>query len=592
MPLLPGVITNVAGLRHKELVSGPATERLLIIGMAQDGPINQPRRVTDVGDAALLFGPATYTGGYYDPNTTSESGAWAGTSIPEAIAQAVAAGCQDIWVVRAAGTYASALHGAFASKLDIRSVFPGRIYNRVTLTLATTGSAVEIYLNQPSAKGGNVQLLPNLPSTGTVSDLIDKINTDSRNKTIRINPYTYSSILSSAAITAVGSGTVTLTGGTNGCRARGDDYGPEVSTGVAGFATKLLTVDSGTFDTLEGLNFSFDVAVLTGVYADDQIVDSGQTKIGGSGTYTAADCYQTTIAYDFQTWLDRMSNYVNPCRGVVGVRPPLVRDQAALITYINANLLATTHAYYDQNARWLCMGPFMYEGFRTIDFRSAETFDGGSRLSVVAGPEVVMFHRDRKNYTDMWHVLYAAMLTTYQPERAPIMKPLTGGVVAFGEHIPRKYADKLISGVGYNSDQQLSGRGAYVCMVKDPANFVGPLVIYSDCTAAYREDYFSQDQLVHLVNRVGTDLTEGLRGFLGGPTDIGALSAMRTRAKTILDGYSNSGAFRGFEGQGYSFDIGIDGPGNVLGIVTVSLEINPATALRQIRLNLTVRNVA
>jgi hypothetical protein len=79
---------------------------------------------------------------------------------------------------------------------------------------------------------------------------------------------------------------------------------------------------------------------------------------------------------------------------------------------------------------------------------------------------------------------------------------------------------------------------------------------------------------------------------LGGPTDIGALSAMRTQAKTILDGYANSGAFRGYEGQGYTFDINIDGVGAVLGIVIVNLEINPATAMRQIRLNITVRNVA
>jgi len=590
MPLLPGVITNIAGNRMKESIQGPATERLLIFGMAQDGPVNQPRRVTDVGDAATLYGPAIYSGGYLDPNTSSESGAWAGTSIPEALAQAVAGGCQDIWIVRVGGTYATA-PSAFGSKLDIRSVYPGRIYNQVSLTLATTGGVTEIYINQPSAKGGRVQLTT-LAASGTVSDLIERINSSSRNQSIRVNPYTYSSILNSSAITAVGSGTVTLTGGTNGCRARGDDYGPDAATGVAGYATKLLTVDSGAFDTVEGVNFPFDTAVLTGIYADDQIVDSGQTKIGGTGTYTAADAYQTTIAYDFQTWLDRMSNYVKPCRGVVAVRPPLVRDQAALITYVNTNLLATTHAYYDQNQRWLCMGPFMYEGFRTLDFKSGETFDGGARLSVVAGPEVVMYHRDRRNYTDNWHVLYAAMQTTIPPERAPVMKPLPNGIIAYGEYIPRKYADKLISGVGYNSDQQLSGRGAYVCMVKDPSNFAGPLVIYSDTTAAYREDYFSQDQLVHLVNRVGTDLSEGLRGFLGGPTDIGALSAMRTRAKTILDGYSNSGAFRGYEGQGYTFDINIDGIGNVLGIVTVALEINPATALRQIRLNITVRNVA
>jgi hypothetical protein len=592
MPVLSGVKTKLFGRQFGgSTIQGPATERLLILGFAQDGPINVPRRVTDVGLASLLWGPASYTAGYWDPNTSSESEADAGTTIPQQIAQAVAAGAQDIWVVRYTGTYATEA-AAFGGKLDLRSIYPGRIYNRVALTLATTGGVVEVYLTQPGNKGGTVQLLPNFPASGTVANLIDKINMDSRNRTLRINPRTYPTILSSAAYTALGSGVATLTGGTNGCKARGDDFGPEVATGVAAAATKLLTIDSGTFDTLEGLNFSFDVAVLTGIYADDQIVDSGQTKIGGTGTYSAADCYQTTIARDFEIWLGRMSNDVSPCRGVTAVRPPLARDQSALITYVNSNLLATTHGYYDQTLRWLKMGPFMYEGFRDIDFRTNDTFDGGARLSVVAGPEVVMSHADIGNYTDMWHGLYAAWMTTIPPERAPILKPLPNGVLAYGEPIPRKYADKLISGVGYDPNNQLSGRGAYVCLVKDPADFEGPLVLYSDVTAAWREDYFSQDQLVHLVNRLGADLTIGLRGFLGGPTDIGALSAMRTQAKTILDGYANSGAFRGYEGQGYTFDINIDGVGAVLGIVIVNLEINPATAMRQIRLNITVRNVA
>jgi hypothetical protein len=236
------------------------------------------------------------------------------------------------------------------------------------LTLTTTGNVLGIYINQPAAKGGPI-ILPTLAITGTVRTLIDRINNDRRNKTIYINPETYSSILNSVAYTAIGSGVGVLTGGTNGCRGVGEDYGPGAATGVAGYNTKLLTPDTGTFDTLEGLNFPFDVCVMTGIYADEQVVDSGQSRIDGSGTYSASDCYQISLATDFAIWLTRMSNMVNPCRGVMAVRPAGLTQLSDIVSYINNNLLATTYAAYNSTLRWNKMGPFLYGGFRQGDPR-------------------------------------------------------------------------------------------------------------------------------------------------------------------------------------------------------------------------------
>jgi hypothetical protein len=98
--------------------------------------------------------------------------------------------------------------------------------------------------------------------------------------------------------------------------------------------------------------------------------------------------------------------------------------------------------------------------------------------------------------------------------------------------------------------------------------------------------------LVHLCNRLESDLADVLRPFLGGPTDAYALGAMKTKIKNVLDSYASSGAFRGFEGQGYTYDVTMDGVDALLGLVTVFLEINPATALRSIRLTVNVRNAA
>jgi len=83
--------TPISG-RIKSFTSGPTTETLLIIGTAVDGPLNLPIKITDAAEAERLFGPATYTGDYLNPVSSTADDKNNGASLPKAFAQAIAAG--------------------------------------------------------------------------------------------------------------------------------------------------------------------------------------------------------------------------------------------------------------------------------------------------------------------------------------------------------------------------------------------------------------------------------------------------------------------------------------------------------------------
>ena len=156
----------------KQLTDGPLTNRCLILGSALDGPIGVPVKV-DATNVAKFFGPAAYQGGYYDPVTGGESGKYAGATIPLAVSQVLAAGCQDIYAVRVSGDYATGTLGSLAIAVTSRN--PGRIYNTVALSAALSGNSFSLVLTQPNIKGGTITLTSDATGT-TLGEFISRVN--------------------------------------------------------------------------------------------------------------------------------------------------------------------------------------------------------------------------------------------------------------------------------------------------------------------------------------------------------------------------------------------------------------------------------
>lgn len=587
MAFYPGTTFTTIGGKIKQIVEGPSTERLLIIGTALDGPLNTPVRVEDAAQAERVFGPANYSKGYKDPTTSTESGKPAGATIPLAVAQAIAAGCKDIYAVRATGSYATAVMGV-SGLLSIRSQYPGRTYNDVTVALSVSGSVYSLAWTRPLSKGGSLTLTGDA-STTTLGEFMDRVNGSSSDATVVFDrnyaaaaPYLGTTLLtlSSGVI-----GSATLSGGTNGCMARGDDYGPEQMTtagsGLNGYALKLVTTDTGTFDSIRNKRFRFDVAVLTGIHLDDQITNSGTAAVVGA----------TSIAADFADFIDLCSTDIGPCHGVVATRSHNLRDDVDIISYVNGNLLDTSFGFYSQTKRWIKAGPILYNGRPKADANGLTT-NLFSNISVVAGPDCVYSHPDMGgDYTHNFHVSYAALLTTTPPERSTTMAELPG-VKGFNPAYPARYANKLLDGVGANPYGDLSGQGAYVVLARDPKNYDGPLVVFDDPTAAARNDYFRNYQVLHLSHSIEKDIDYVLSPFVGGPTSAAVLAAMEAKIQNVMDGYVNSNALLGGRGAGYDFKVTMQGTDQALGIVRVFIEIVPATTLRRIALVVSVRQAA
>lgn len=577
--MYPGPQFITVSGKVKSFVSGPTTERLLIIGTAVDGPINKPQKIDSTVAAEAKYGPAIYAKGYKDPVTGTENNKYNGATLPLAIAQAIAAGCTDIWCMRATGTIATAA-SAFGNTLDIRGLNPGRIYNEVTISTSSTGGVLSVLVQQPGIRG--INYLTTYASSLTIGEVIDKINGDPRNNSFRIAKNTWASTLNDAS-TTIASGSATLTGGTNGTDAKGEDY----ATSLDGYATKLTAADTGTFAMLKGTKFDFQVCVLTGIHIDDQVVTEGVTGPAGSA-YTSGDEYETSIVSDFILFLDEMSSRVAPCHGVIGTRPHGLEEITDIISYVDNNLLSETAGKYQSALRWIKAGYFLKTGYTRGDDTS-NSIDLGRYVSVVAGPDVIYSYPGVGNYTDNWHVSYAAMLTTLPPERAPILKSVPAGIVGYTNPYPSNKSDALLDGVGFDPANEISGKGAYVVLVRDPRNSLGPLVIYSDPTMAARDDYLRQYQVNHLVNHVHRTCWLSLINFMGYPTDQTTLAAMDSTVQNIMDGYVKSKALKGQRGVGYDFRIKMDGLDQFLGVVRIEMEINPSTALQTIVFTITVR---
>jgi len=567
------VFTPISG-KIKQTVVGPTGLSVLYIGTAVDGPINKPFYIDSYNTFVSTFGPASYSAGYIDPTTGTQSGNPNGATLPLSVMQAINSGAANIWVLRCSGTTAIAT-GAWTGVLDIHAIYPGRVYNGSTLNIAQVSGAIQVTYGQTLYNGGTV--VTTFSSGLNVQQLIAGINNYPQNQTFQIWHDTYPSFWATSAWTALGTGsaTVTLQGGTNGCRAIGDDYGSDNVNGVNGLAALLTNVDTGTFDKLRGLNGKFDIYCLDCIYFDDQVVNGG-----GAAT--------TSIAWDFAAFLDDMTINTGPTEGVMQVTPPNLRDDVSVVNYLNNNLLATTPAVYNASRRWICAGPFAYNGFARTD-PTVGLKDIGGLLSVISGPEVVFSHPDLGIYTDLWAASYAATLSTIVPEDSLVGQSLNS-ISGYGIKFPKKYVDMLVNGLGYNQNNNVSGQGAFVTLINNKNNINGPMLVYDDPTMSSRSDYFRQEQLTRLVNSIMNNIDLGLQPFYGGPTSPQAIAAMTTVVTNIMEGYNQSGAILGSQGSGYDFTISLQGNDSQLGAIHVYLEVNPSRALRRIYLTCAVRN--
>lgn len=113
----------------------------------------------------------------------------------------------------------------------------------------------------------------------------------------------------------------------------------------------------------------------------------------------------------------------------------------------------------------------------------------------------------------------------------------------------------------------------------------GSLIVAEDVTAAFRNDIYLNEQILHVVNRIVADVSESLRSFISEPGNPRVLAAMSAAVKNVLKGYDDMGAFKeSGEGLGYTYNVSYKNRGEQIGVVSVDMSLNIARAIRVIEI--------
>lgn len=557
---LPGILFDVKDGGLVPIPFLPNTDRLLIIGNALDGPINQPVAIRSLNDAESVYGPLTYTSDYVNPINSTSDGAYADNNLVKAVIEALQGGAGDVICCRVGGTQATNVNTLSAS-VTLYGAFNGRVYNTVSLVVASGSTAYTVTLNQPPGKGP--QIVWTLANTLTMGDFVNTINNDSRNSSLLVTiPFN----TNRNVITNLGVGTVYVSGGTagtNGTSAAGEDY----ASSKANYYT-ALTQSGGTFDTL--VSTQFDVAVLAGIYGDDQVTSSNATT--------------TSVAQDFATFLYKTSVETMPCYGVIGLRPTGLRSPSDLATFATNNYLNTTAGYYNQQARWISFGYFMNLGFYYSDPYTGNVVDVGRHLTVIAGPDLILSTREIGFYLENGAAVYAGMVTNLPAQSATTNKVLPN-VKTLNGVFNKNTLETLNQGIGYNPSAKSLGSAAYTTF--KTSNQVNAPIVVADNTAAQRTSDYRTLQIFRIVNLASSLCKAVLFPFIGEPNSPATRTAMKTQLTTHLQKMVDAGALLG-GGNGFNFTISSDPAQNLVGEVTVTLFLKPSIAIRTIKIVINV----
>jgi hypothetical protein len=539
------------------------SDRILIIGCSMDGPTNRPIAVSNLQDAQALFGPLIYKDDYLNPVGGTADGSPAGNSLVKAMSEAILGGGSNFLLVRVGGTVATG-SGGFSSQIAVNGRYGGRVYNSATVLAASGSGTVTLTVSQPTVKGPT--LTYTFQNADTWRTITNTINSDLNNKSVTL---TCPASAGGSAANTLTLGTVTLSGGTNGTAAIGEDFG----TSAHGIYTALTDATTGTFVALADI--TFDIAIMAAMYADDCVT----TNTGDSGATT------TSVAQDFSSFLYSVSKNNYPAYGTIGLRPiqkTLVTD---LNVYTNANYLSTAAGFADINLRQIKFGYFMNSGFGVADSDLGTTVDTGRFLMIPAGPDIITSQKDLGLYIENGYAVLAGAMSKIPSKDAITRNPL-GQIAALTSEFSKATHVALNAGVGRDKATRLPGGGAYVTF--KTYDDLGRPAVVQDVTAAKRGSDYQYMQILRICNTAVHLVRAAALPYIGKGMDLPTRSALRTAIDANLKILADSGALIGGAGTGYDFSVSSDPSQAVLGIIQISVRLKPSFQLRFIEIEVSV----
>lgn len=546
------------------ITTKPSTARLQIIGPAVDGPTELVVSARNVSDLTSLYGPIVFdASNYVRPSGVTTNTVYNGNALLKGFNEAAVGGAGDVYLLRVGGTKASGTHtGAspLTGTILYESVYGGRIYNQTQVTFVSGASSGSVTITQANAKGGAFTITYSGSSSGlTVKDLIDKVNSDVRNKSVILSLGTMAS--SGAARNLDGS--TTLTGGLDGTQYDDSSYRENLYGAIVN--------SGGAFDMLEDTGDPAAVVTISGIYADDQVTADG------SGAKTT-----TSIATAFTTYLAKRSQDY-PQIGVLGIRPLGDFSTRAKVATHASNLTSTTAGSRGSASdRYIKFGYFLANGFRFTDAQREMDIDAGGFLQTTAG-DVVFSDSALGNYIESMNCFYAGLLSRINASVSPTNFAI-GDVLTAPYLFARSDVQAMLVGLGADPVAGTVGGGGYVTLRQDG----GVLRIVRGITSAKRSSDFREVQTLRIVQSIQRAIRQVAGNYLGKPNTLVVKQSLETQVKSILQAAADEGSIIGGEGIGYSVNIvgGSDSTNNLLlGLVSINANIIPALEIRQITIN-------
>jgi hypothetical protein len=543
----------------------PTSDLVLIVGPAVDGPTEQIIPLDTIPVVESLYGPTQFTTDYARPSGVAQEDPFNGNHLLKALKEVMSGGATNIALLRVGGTKASGslvvAGNAASGTLLGTAIYGGRVYNTATVAFVSGATSGQATISQPDSKGGDFVVSWSGSSSGlTVREIVDRINNDSRNKTVRLD---YNTISASAAARLL-NGTVSLTGGLDGTFRDDTSY-------RANLYTALTDATSGALQFLEDVQDKADIVYLAGIYLDDKVVT------GGAAT-------TTSIANAFSAYLGRRT-YDNPQIGVLGVRPLAdASDRTKIAAHFTALTTTSAGARGSTSDEWNNAGYFMNNGFLYQDAAMNLNLDAGGYLQIVAA-DVVIGDPNIGLYTESAAGIYAGTLAFLKPHVAASSKEVRG-FYKIPYLFSRSQLNTLTGGMGRDLTRNYEGASAYVTI----RDFDG-IVFTRDVTASFRNSDFSDLQPLRLANAVHKGVRQIARPYISGPNDISVRLALETQIKGFLDGLVDAHAILGGEHVGYEVDIrggDVDPTSNRLGILEINIVLVPALQIKTIKVNVSL----
>jgi hypothetical protein len=543
----------------------PATESLLIIGPALDGPTDQPIPIRRIGEIENVFGPIAFNSTYIGPS--GETKGYSGNDLVKAVRQAQSGGASNISVWRIGGSTASGVYtmpsvtgGPVTGTVNIYARFPGRFYNQVSVSFTSGATSGTLTVFQPTIKGGNVSITWSGGTSGqTLAEVFDRMNGHPNNTTVTL---ALGTIAGTALARGLHGSSPVLAGGRDGT------IHDDLKDNRIAYYNQLTAVDTGHFALAE--DYDFDVIYLAGIYFDDLVA-------AGSSTLS--------VAQVFADYLGRRT-IDHPTLGVLGTRPltDTVGDVRSKVqTHYNALITGANGTRTSTN--WTNAGYFMTLGFSYNDSALEQPIDSGAYLQVVAA-DGIFNDTDIGSYMDTLAGVYAGTITSLDAWVSTTHTPVLG-IVGLPYLFTKAQLNTLTGGVGRNDLQSFLGSSSYVTVRRDEGRGV---LWTKGVTASQRKSDFSRLRILRIVNSVHKGVKRIAKDFLGKPNDLAYRQALKTSVKTFLDRFADSGGLLGREGVGYFLNIlGADNPyAQHLGEVTIDLILKPAFEIELINIRVRV----